>query len=186
MRERKVINNFFPFFFFYQRDDQFPLAPYNGLVKFKNLSPFNKKLLKIQNHRDYRRKKYNSKKLLATFYPRRKYVVLLDNLQYYLRKGLKLVKIRRAVKFTQKDFLKDFITKITKLRSEAKTEFELRLFKLFANSTFGKFIGNNIFFSSFFRNQKIINEFYNFFQKTLEITSALFCATMKKALEKRA
>ena len=100
----------------------------------------------MQNHRDYQRRKYSAKKLLATFYPRPKYVVLLDNLQYYLRKGLKLVKIRRAVKFTQKDFLKDFITKITKLRSGAKTEFELRLFKLFANSTFGKFIGNYNFF----------------------------------------
>ena len=107
----------------------------------------------MQNYRDYRRKKYNSKKLLATFYPRKKYVVLLDNLQYYLQKGLKLVKIRRAVKFIQKDFLKNFITKITKLRSEAETEFELRLFKLFANSTFGKFIGNHVF-PPFFLKQK--------------------------------
>ena len=96
----------------------------------------------MQNNRDYQRRKYNLKKLLATFYLRKKYVVLLDNLQYYLRKGLKLVRIRRAVKFIQKDFLKDFITKITKLRLEANTDFELRLFKLFANSTFRKFIGN--------------------------------------------
>ena len=110
----------------------------------------------MQNYRDYQRKKYNSKKLLATFYPRKKYVVLLDNLQYYLQKGLKLVKIRRAVKFVQKDFLKNFITKITKLRSEAKTEFELRLFKLFANSTFGKFIGNHVFFP-FLKTKKLIN-----------------------------
>ena len=42
----------------------------------------------------------------------------------------------------QKDFLKNFITKITKLRSEVKTNFGLRLFKLFPNSTtFGKFMG---------------------------------------------
>ena len=71
-------------------------------------------------------------------------MTLLDNLQYYLKKGLKLARIRRAVNFIQKYFLKDFITKITRLRSEAKTEFELRLFKLFANSTFGKFIGNYV------------------------------------------
>ena len=44
----------------------------------------------MQNYRDYRRKKCNSKKLLATFYPRKKYVVLLDNLQL---KGPKRVKI---------------------------------------------------------------------------------------------
>ena len=59
-------------------------------------------------------------------------------------KGLKINKIRRVMKFRQQDFLKDFITKITKLRSEAKTDFELRLFKLFANSTFGKFIGKYV------------------------------------------
>lgn len=126
---------------YHARDDQFPLAPYNGTLNFEDLSPFNKKLLKKHFHSDYKNRRYSSKKLLATFYTRRKYVVLLDNLQYYLKRGLKLLKIRRAIKFTQTDFLKRFITKITKLRSEAKNDFELRLFKLFANSTFGKFIG---------------------------------------------
>ena len=126
---------------YHARDDQFPLAPYNGTLGFEDLSPFNKKLLKKHCYQDYKKRRYSSKKLLATFYTRRKYVVLLDNLKYYLKRGLKLIKIRRAIKFTQKDFLKKFITKITKLRSEAKTDFELRLFKLFANSTFGKFIG---------------------------------------------
>ena len=123
------------------RDDQYPLAPYTGTLNYKDLSPFNKRLLKKHCPKDYRRRRYTSKKLLSTFYTRRKYVVLLDNLKYYLKRGMKLLKIRRAVKFTQKDFLKKFITKITRLRSEAKTDFELRLFKLFANSTFGKFIG---------------------------------------------
>ena len=129
------------FLFILQRDDQFPLAPYTDTINYDDLSPFNKRLLKKHCPTDYKNKRYSSRKLLATFYPRRKYVVLLDNLKYYLRRGLKLTKIRRAVKFEQKDFLKNFITKITKLRSEAKTDFELRLFKLFANSTFGKFIG---------------------------------------------
>ena len=131
---------------YHARDDQFPLAPYTGTVKFEDLSPFNKRLLKKHCPRDYKKRKYESTKLLATFYTRRKYVVLLDNLKYYLQKGLKLIKIRRAIKFTQKDFLNEFITKITKLRSEALTDFELRLFKLFANSTFGKFIGNKTIF----------------------------------------
>ena len=126
---------------YHARDDQFPLAPYRGTLTFKDLSPFNKRLLKAHYRKDYEKRRYTSTKLLATFYKRRKYVVLLDNLKYYLKRGLKLVKIRRAVKFTQRDFLKNFITFITKLRSEARTDFELRLFKLFANSTFGKFIG---------------------------------------------
>ena len=68
-------------------------------------------------------------------------MVHLENLQYYLKKGMKLLRIRRVVKFRQKAFLKEFIEKVTKLRSSARNDFELRLFKLFANSTFGKFIG---------------------------------------------
>ena len=66
----------------------------------------------------------------------------MENLQYYLKKGMKLTKIHRAIKFKQKAFLKEFIEKVTKMRSMAQNDFELRLFKLFANSTFGKFIGD--------------------------------------------
>ena len=79
---------------------------------------------------------------MGTFYDRRNYVVHLENLQYYLQKGMKLKKIHRVVRFKQKAFLKDFIEKVTELRSRARNDFELRLFKLFANSTFGKFIEN--------------------------------------------
>ena len=50
--------------------------------------------------------------------------------------------MHRVITFKHKSFLKGFIKKVTKLRSKAKNDFELRLFKLFANSTFGKFIEN--------------------------------------------
>ena len=165
-----------------QRDDQFPLAPYTDTINFDHLSPFNKQLLKKHCLSDYKNKRYSSRKLLATFYPWRKYVVLLDNLKYYLRRGLKLAKIRRAVKFEQKDFLKNFITKITKLRSEAKTDFELRLFKLFANSTFGKFIGKNKVMAPIFLFKINVYLFIYFFflQRTREITLKSSCATMKR------
>ena len=106
------------------------------------MSPYNKSLLKQYSPRDYQNKRYKSRKLLGTFYDRKKYVVHLENLQYYLQKGIELKKIRRIVKFKQKPFLKDFIELVTSLRSKARNDFELRLFKLFANATFGKFIEN--------------------------------------------
>ncbi len=166
---------------YHKRDDQFPLAPYTGTVGFEDLSPFNRKLLRKHAYRDYKKRRYSSRKLLATFYTRRKYVVLLDNLKYYLERGLELIRIRRAIKFTQKDFLKNFITKITKLRSEAKTDFELRLFKLFANATFGKFIGKHEKrkLHDFCKDVDLMI-FSSFFQKTPEITSRLFCVMMRK------
>ena len=118
------------------------MAPYTGTLNFNDLSPFNQHLIQRSSPSDYKNKRYKSTKLLSTFYPREKYVVHLENLQYYLQKGLILKKIHRAVTFTQKPFLKKFIEKVTDLRSKAKNDFELRLFKLFANSTFGKFIEN--------------------------------------------
>lgn len=130
--------------YLFQIHDQFPLAPYTDSVTYSDLSPFNKKLLKRHCPQDYANKRYQSEKLLSTFYDRKNYVVHLENLQYYLSKGLKLKKIHRVVRFTQKAFLKEFIDKVTSLRSNARNDFELRLFKLFANSTFGKFIGECI------------------------------------------
>ena len=127
---------------FLQQHDQFPLAPYTGDLGFDDLSPFNQRLIQRSSPSDFENKRYKSIKLLSTFYPRKKYVVHLENLQYYLQKGLILKKIHRAVTFKQKPFLKKFIEKVTNLRSKAKNDFELRLFKLFANSTFGKFIEN--------------------------------------------
>ena len=118
------------------------MAPYTDDVTFDDLSPFNKQLLRQYSPRDYDKRRYTSRKLMSTFYDRKKYVVHLENLQYYLKKGLVLKKVHRAIKFKQKAFLKNFIKKVTNLRSKARNDFELRLFKLFANSTFGKFIEN--------------------------------------------
>lgn len=106
-----------------QQHDQFPLAPYTGDLTFDDLSPFNKRLLQQSFPRDFANRRYRSKKLLSTFYPRKKYVVHLENLQYYLKKGLILTKIHRAVAFNQKPFLKKFIEKVTDLRSKAKKQF---------------------------------------------------------------
>ena len=125
-----------------QQHDHFPLAPYTGKLDFNDLSPFNQRLLQKSFPRDFANKRYTSEKLLSTFYDRKKYVVHLENLQFYLKKGLILTKVHRAITFKQKPFLKKFIEKVTDLRSKAKNDFELRLFKLFANSTFGKFIEN--------------------------------------------
>ena len=71
---------------YFQTHDQFPLAPYTDTLSYKHPSPYNRRLLKHHNPRDYRNKRYRSKKLLRTFYDRKKYVVHLENLQYYCKK----------------------------------------------------------------------------------------------------
>jgi hypothetical protein len=53
---------------------------------------------------------------------------------------MELTKVRRVLAFTQSNFLKTYIDQCTVLRQQSKTEFGKRLWKLFANAVFGKFI----------------------------------------------
>ncbi len=62
------------------------------------------------------------------------------NLKYYLMQGLKLVKIHRGIKFYQEAFIKPYIDFCTRMRREAKTEAAKNIWKLLANSLYGKMI----------------------------------------------
>jgi hypothetical protein len=53
-----------------------------------------------------------------------KYVVHIDNLKYYLEKGLILTKIHRCIKFKQSNWLKAWIDFNTDKRTKATNDFE--------------------------------------------------------------
>ena len=67
-----------------------------------------------------------------------KYVVHIRTLQFYLKHGLKLKKIHRAIKFEQKEILKPYIEFNTEKRKNARNDFEKDIFKLLNNAVFGK------------------------------------------------
>ena len=69
---------------------------------------------------------------------KRKYVVHIRNLKYYLEKGMKLTCIHRCIKFKQCEWLKTWIDFNTEKRKLATNEFEKDLFKLMNNAVFGK------------------------------------------------
>ena len=81
-------------------------------------------------------------KLVWTVMGKKKYVLHISALKFYLQHGLRLRKIHRAMSFKQTNFLNAFIEFNTEKRKNAKNDFEKDSFKLMNNSVYGKTMGN--------------------------------------------
>ena len=89
------------------------------------------------------RKKVNKvEKLICGIEDKEKYVMNIKVLKQALNHGLVLKKVHRIIQFNQKEWLKPYIDMNTKLRKEAKNDFEKDFFKLMNNSVFGKTMEN--------------------------------------------
>ena len=82
------------------------------------------------------------KKLVCNLRNKKKYVVHTKSLKQALNHGLKLKKIYRIIEYNQEAWLKPYIDMNTKLRKEAKDDFEKDLFKSMNNVVFGKTMEN--------------------------------------------
>ena len=81
-------------------------------------------------------------KLVCSIENKENYVVHIRALKQALNHGLKLTKVHRIIQFDQEVWLKPYIDMNTKLRKEAKNDFEKDFFKLMNNSGFSKAMEN--------------------------------------------
>ena len=117
--------------------NDYPLAPEVMNVKANMLSEKQVEIYKLING-SKKPKDEKTKKLILNLNDKSKYVVHIRTLQFYLKHGLKLKKIHRAIKFEQKEILKPYIEFNTEKRKNARNDFEKDIFKLLNNAVFGK------------------------------------------------
>ena len=89
-----------------------------------------------------RKKVEKVEKLICSIEDKKKYVIHIRALKQALNHGLILKEVHRVIQFNQEAWLKPYIDMNTKLRKEAKNEFEKDFFKLMNNSVFGKTMEN--------------------------------------------
>lgn len=118
------------------RDNDLPLCPEKIAIPRVNLSNYQKNVLRKQKI------KYSEKikKLIPHLGNRTEYVLHYRNLQFYLKMGLKLVKVHRVVIYTQEAWMRDYVLFNANMRKQATSTFEKNLFKFFVNAVFGKTI----------------------------------------------
>ena len=81
-------------------------------------------------------------KLVCTLHDKENYVIYIKALKQALNHGLVLKKVHRVIEFKQEAWLKPYIDMNTKLRKEAKNDFEKDFLKLMNSSIFGKTMEN--------------------------------------------
>ena len=84
--------------------------------------------------------KPTEEKLIPDLLDKDDYVVHYQNLQFYLKHGLRLKRIRRVLAFQQSAWLAGFVDFITEQRKLAVSEFESSFWKLIVNSIFGRLL----------------------------------------------
>ena len=82
------------------------------------------------------------KKLVPTLFNKSNYIVHYRNLKYYLKHGLIVKRINRAISFKQSTWMGNYIKFCGNMRRSANSENEKNYWKLMMNAVFGKSMEN--------------------------------------------
>ena len=115
--------------------NDYPLAPETMNVNADMLSDKQVEIYEILNKKKPKDEK-TTNKLILNLKDKETYVVHIRTLQFYLKHGLKLKKIHRAINFSQKEI--PYIEFNTEKRKKARHDFDKDVFKLMNNAVFGQ------------------------------------------------
>ena len=85
-------------------------------------------------------KESNTPKLICDLVPRRKYLVHYSLLQLSIQQDYRVTHIHHTTRFKQALFIFKYVNMLSEKRAKSKTTVEKNLYKLLANSTYGKFV----------------------------------------------
>ncbi|XP_052131662.1 uncharacterized protein LOC113215059, partial [Frankliniella occidentalis] len=117
----------------HKEHDAFCLAPEHYIPQYEELSPLQKRMIRM-----YNLPKKCNRKLIPNLKDKSKYCVYGETLKLYVSLGLKITHVHRVIKFEQKAWLAPYIMYNTEMRKKATSSFEKSLWKLYNNSVFGK------------------------------------------------
>ena len=85
-------------------------------------------------------KEVNTPKLICDLVPCQKYLVHYSLLQLGLQQGYRVTHTHHIIRFKQAPFIFEYVNMLSEKRAKSKTTVEKNLYKLLANSTYGKFV----------------------------------------------
>ena len=85
-------------------------------------------------------KEVNTPKLICDLVPRQKYLVHYSLLQLGIQQGYRITHIHHIIRFKQAPFIFEYVNMLSEKRAKSKTTVEKNLYKLLANSIYGKFV----------------------------------------------
>ena len=85
-------------------------------------------------------KETNTPKLICDLVPLQKYLVHYSLLQLGIQQGYRVTHIHHIIQFKQAPFIFEYVNTLSEKRAKSKTTVEKNLYKLLANSIYGKFV----------------------------------------------
>ena len=79
-------------------------------------------------------------KLICDLVPKKNYLVHYSLLQLGIQQGYRVTHIHHLIQFKQAPFIFEYVNMLSEKRAMSKTTVEKNLYKLLANSTYGKFV----------------------------------------------